>query len=318
MTAMRRKAKMAPLVVVLGGINTDYVVRSEALPQPGQSVLGEPLFIGPGGKGANQAVAAARLGAKVAMIGRVGDEARGRELVRGLRKEGIETRFITRDARTPSGAAIISVDKSGEKQISAGLGANLKLKAKEVSAAEGLIASAQVLLMNFESPVECLLKAARIARKYGVKVVLDPAPPTKIPGKLLRLVFAIRPNSDEAEKMTGLKVTDLQSARGAAEVLLKKGVQVAALPAGETGDLVVSTEEEIFVRRIKVKSVDATGAGDAFAAALAVAIAEGMGLKAAARFASVTAALATTRIGAQSGMPWRGQVEKWMPGFSAK
>lgn len=299
-------------MVVLGGINTDYVVRSKDLPKPGQSVLGEPIFVGPGGKGANQAVVAARLGAEVALIGKVGDEARGRELVRGLKANCIDTRFITRDRTKPSGAAIISVDANGEKQISAGLGANLTLKASQVRAAERLIANADVLLMNFEVPVPCLRLAAQIAAKHGVKVVLDPAPPTKVPAEFLNLIHAIRPNSDEAEKMTGVKVRERGSARRAARVLLKRGVKIVAIQAGETGDLVISREEEIHVGRVRVKSVDATGAGDAFAGALAVAIAEGMELKAAAQFANVTAALATTKVGAQEGMPRRAEVEKWI------
>jgi ribokinase len=310
MTGKKPAKRDAPLIVVLGGINTDYVVRTKKLPEPGQSVLGEPLFVGSGGKGANQAVAAARLGAKVALIGRVGDEPRGKDLVRGLRKEGIDTRHVSLDSKTPSGAAIITVDASGEKQISAGLGANLTLTVKEVRAARELIAQAKILLMNFETPMTCVLEAARIAGKDGVKVVLDPAPPTKVPRELWKLIYAIRPNSDEAEKITGVKIKDRSSARRAAAVLLNLGVKIVAVQAGEAGDLVVSREEEVFVRRLKVKTVDATGAGDAFAAAFAVAIAERMDLKAAARFANAAAALATTKIGAQDGMPRRRGVER--------
>src|SRR5688572_18104545 len=181
-------------IVVLGGINTDYVVRSKALPRPGQTVLGEDLFTGPGGKGANQAVAAARLGAKVALIGRVGDEERGHELVHGLCCENVDTRFVSFASRRPSGAAIIAVAASGEKQISAAPGANLTLTENQVRKAEELIAKADVLLAQFETPVSCVLLAARMARKHGVKVVLDPAPPTRFPKELFRLLYAIRPN----------------------------------------------------------------------------------------------------------------------------
>ena len=300
------------MVVVLGGINTDYVVRAKKLPEPGQSVLGEPLFVGPGGKGANQAVVAARLGAKVALIGRVGDETRGRELVRGLRKEGIDIGQISFDAKTATGAAIISVDASGEKQISAGLGANLTLKPKNVREARDWIARAKVLLINFETPMNCVLEAARIAAKHRVKVVLDPAPPTKVSSALLKLVHAIRPNSDEAEQLTRIKVVDRSSAQRAARILLKRGVQVVAVQAGNAGDLIVSAQEEIFAPRIKVKAVDATGAGDAFAGAFAVALAEGMDLISTARFANAAAALATTKLGAQDGMPRRGEVNQML------
>ena len=307
-----KKAKSAPRVVVLGGINTDYVVQVKALPEPGQTVQGRDLFIGPGGKGANQAVAAARLGAEVFLIGRVGDEDRGRELVDGLHRQGINTRFVGFEHARTSGAAIIAVDDSGEKQISAALGANLTLKPAQVREAEEVIAGAAVVLMQFEAPVNCVMEAARIAKKAGVKVVLDPAPPTKFPMELFQLVYAIRPNSDEAEQMTGVKVKDRQTARKAAQKLLKKGVQVAAVQAGDAGDLVVWADEEILVPRLKVKAEDATGAGDAFAGALAVAIAEGMPLQDAARFANVTAALSTTKFGAQAGMPTRAEVNRWL------
>jgi ribokinase len=305
---MRTKAR----VVVVGGINTDYVVQCDELPCPGQTVQGRDLFVGPGGKGANQAVAAARLGANVHLIGQVGNEARGKELVRGLRAEGINTRFVSFDKKRASGAAIIAVDRSGEKEICAALGANLSWKPQQVRAAEEVIRKAQVVLMQFEAPMACVVAAARLAEKYGVKVVLDPAPPTKVPAELFKLLYAIRPNSDEAEQLTGVKVKDRASARRAAQVLLKRGVQVAAIQAGDAGDLVVSKEEEILVPRIKVKAIDATGAGDAFAGAFAVAVAEGLPLREAARLANVTAALSTTKFGAQEGLPTRAEVEKFL------
>lgn len=311
MSALGR-SKTTPRIVVLGGINTDYVVRSKELPRAGQSVMGEDLFTGPGGKGANQAVAAARLGAKVALIGRVGEEERGHKLVHGLCRENIDTRFVSFASRRSSGAAIIAVDASGEKQIAAALGANLTLTKNQVRKAEEVIAKADVLLMQFEAPVDCVGEAARIARKHGVKVVLDPAPPTRFPRELFRLLYAMRPNSDEAKQMTGIAVKDKISARRAAQVLRATGVTVVALQAGEKGDLVVSAEEEIFLPRLKVKTVDATGAGDAFAAALAVGIAEGLSLRDVARLANVTAALSTTKMGAQAGMPRRTEVNRML------
>ena len=303
----------APRIVVLGGINTDYVVQTKSLPAPGETVQGRDLFTGPGGKGANQAIAAARLGAKVSLIGQVGDEPRGRELISNLRREGIDTRFITIDSKHPTGAAIIAVDDSGEKQISAALGANLTLKPAALRKAESLIARADVLLLQFESALDCVLAAARLAKKHNVKVVLDPAPPTKFPAELFKLLYAIRPNSAEAEFLTGIKVKDRTTARRAAHVLLKRGVQIAAIQAGNSGDLVVSRDEEFLVPRLKVKSVDATGAGDAFAGALAVAIAEKMPLEKAAHFANITAALSTTKFGAQAGLPTRAKVNRLLP-----
>ena len=184
------------------------------------------------------------------------------------------------------------------------------MKRAHIRKAEPMIARADVLLMQFESALECVLESARIARKHNVKVVLDPAPPTKFPSELFKLIYAIRPNSAEAEFLTGVKVKDRASARRAAQVLIKKGVQIAAIQAGNAGDLVVSRDEEFLVPRLKVKSVDATGAGDAFAAGLAVAIAEGMRLEESAHFANITAALSTTKFGAQAGMPTRREVER--------
>ena len=299
-------------MVVLGGINTDYVVHSNSLPQAGQTVQGGDLFVGPGGKGANQAVAAARLGAEVFLLGQVGREERGKHLLKGLATEGIDTRFISLDPNHPSGAAIIAVDADGEKQISAALGANLTLNAAHVQKAASIIRKADVLLLQFETSMECVLQAAKLARKHGIKVVLDPAPPAKIPKELFKLLYAIRPNSDEAEQLTGVKVKDRATARRAAQVLLKEGVHLAAVQAGDAGDLVVSETEEVLVPRAKVKSVDSTGAGDAFAAGLTVAIAEGMPLRDAARFANATAALSTTKFGAQTGMPTRAQVDRFL------
>jgi ribokinase len=302
--------KSAPRIVVLGGINTDYVVQTKSLPAPGETVQGRDLFTGPGGKGANQAIAAVRLGAQVSLVGQVGDEPRGRELIRNLRRERIDTRFISFDPKHPTGAAIIAVDDSGEKQISAALGANLTLKPAAIRKAEPLIARADVLLLQFESPITCVLEAARLAKKHDVKVVLDPAPPTKFPAELFKLVYAIRPNSAEAEFLTGIKVKDRATARRAAHALLKRGVQIAAIQAGNSGDLIVSHEQEFLVPRLKVKSVDATGAGDAFAGALTVAIAEQMPLEKAAHFANITAALSTTQFGAQAGLPSRRTVDR--------
>jgi len=296
-------------VIVLGGINTDYLIRGPVLPAPGQSVAGHDFLVAPGGKGANQAVAAARLGARVALIGRVGAEPRGRELVRGLRREGINVSHISFDPKIPTGAAIIAVDARGEKQISAALGANLHLTTAQIRAAEPLIAKAKVVIAQFEAPLPCVLLAARLARKHGVKFMLDPAPPTPIPAALFPLICVIRPNSDEAEKLTGIKIKNRADARRAARRLLHRGVEIAALESGDGGDLIVTRAVEIFLPRLKVKTVDATGAGDAFAGAFAAALAEKLHLDQAVRLANAAAALSTTRPGAQSGLPTRRQVE---------
>jgi ribokinase len=297
-------------VVVLGGINTDFVIKGQRLPEPGQTVPGDSYYSGPGGKGANQAVAAARLGAKVALIGRVGADRRGRELLRGLRENGVNVSRVFLDPKEPTGAAIIAVDSEGEKQISVAPGANLHVTAKQVDDAEPVIASARVLLMQFEVPISVVIRAARIAKKHRTIVVLDPAPPMRIPQELFPLLDVIRPNRDEAEQITGRKIRTSADARWVAKALLRRGVKMVAMEAAAEGDLVMSASEEIVVRRFKVKAVDATGAGDAFAGGFAVGLAEGLSLREIVRLANATAALATTKVGAQQALPTRREVER--------
>jgi ribokinase len=297
-------------VVVLGGINTDYIISADHLPSAGQTVQGKLFCIHAGGKGANQAVAAARLGAKVALIGRVGDEPRGRDLLRGLRKEKINLDHVTRDQRTATGAAIIAVDSTGEKQITAALGANHTMPLQQIRDSARIIAEARVLLMQFEAPLPCVMLAAKIAKKHGTRVVLDPAPPTQFPSTLYKFLDVIRPNSDEAEKLTGIKVQNRAEVRTAAMKLLRKGVGIVAMESGDGGDLILTQSEEHFFPRLKVKTVDATGAGDAFAGAFAVGLAQALSLREIGQLANATAALSTTKLGAQEALPNRKEIDK--------
>lgn len=297
-------------IVVLGGINIDYVVRSHNLPDAGQTVQGDSFYTGPGGKGANQAVAAARLGAKVALIGSVGSEPRGHELVCGLQKNGVDVTHVNFDPKKTSGAAIIAVDKDGEKQISVAPGANGSVTIPQVLMAEERIAASRVLLLQLEVPMATVLKAATLAKKHGTLVLLDPAPPLALPEKLFPLLHVIRPNHDEAQKILGFKIKSLKQSRAAVQSFFAKGVKIVAMEAPGEGDLVASADEEIVLPRLKVKSIDATGAGDAFAGAFAVGLAENLGLRETARLANATAALATTRLGAQEALPFRREVER--------
>jgi len=306
------KTKPSFDVVVLGGSNTDYIIRGDHLPLPGQTVQGDSFQSHPGGKGANQAVAAARLGARVALIARIGGDQRGQDLLERLREEDIDVSHVTIDKKYPTGAAIIAIDKSGEKQISAAPGANATMATRQVRAAAELIRSAKVLLMQFESPMKCVCLAARIARKHGVQIVLDPAPAQRVPKELFYSLDVIRPNSDEAEQITGRKIFSRDDAQRAARALLKKGVRIVAIEAGDSGDLVVTEDEEFYLPRLKVKTVDATGAGDAFAGAFAVGLAEGLELRNIGRLANATAALSTTKIGAQEALPKRKAVEQFL------
>jgi ribokinase len=292
-------------VVVVGGANTDYLARGSALPAPGSTADGDIFLEAPGGKGANQAVAAARLGARVALIARLGIDARGNDLHDALAAEGVDLRYVMRDDRSPTGAALIHVDQTGQKQILAVLGANRRLTPADVERASSVLRSTRVLLAQLEVPVETVSAAVRLARAGGARIVLDPAPAVPLADDLLQLVDVIKPNAQEAEVLTGIPVRNRESASRAARRLIERGVRAAAVQAGDEGDVLVWRDGESWLPRIRIDAVDATGAGDAFAATIASALAEGKPLIEAGRMASAAAALATTAIGAQAGLPRR-------------
>lgn len=292
-------------VVVVGGVNTDYLVKGERLPEPGETLQGEAFQEALGGKGANQAVAIVRLGCRAELIARVGSDHRGERMRDQLAAEGVDVAYVRRDPEELTGAALIFVDHSGEKEILTALGANRRLTEDDIYAAKETIASTKVLLAQLEVPVPTVDLALRLGRAAGVKTVLDPAPAVPLSDDLLRLVDIIRPNASEAKTLTGVSVRDLASAKGAAEILLRRGVGAVVVQAGEKGDLLVTEHEEQLLPRLPVERVDATGAGDAFAAALAVGLAEERPLREAAALGNAAAALATTKLGAQAGLPRR-------------
>ena len=230
-------------IVVVGSANTDFIARGKQLPKPGETTKGELFQAGQGGKGANQAVAAARLGARVTFVGRVGSDDRGDAMLAQLRDAGVHTDNVIRDPDTPTGAAVIHVDESGEKQIFMVPNANEKLTADDVRGLDSL-RNTKVLMLQLEIPLETVMEAARIAHEAGAKVVLDPAPPIDLPDELLKRVTVIKPNSSEAERLTGLKVSDQQSARKAAEKLLGRGVATVVIQAGGEGNLLIWQEGE--------------------------------------------------------------------------
>jgi len=295
-------------VVVVGGANVDYLARGPALPTRGATVQGTEFQEAPGGKGANQAVAAARLGARVALVARVGADRRGDAVLECLAAEGVDARCVVRDQSERTGVAIIQVDAQGEKQILTAPGANLRLGVGDVEAAAPLIRNARVLLTQLEAPLDTVMEAARVARDAGVPVILDPAPPIPLPDELLGLLDVIRPNAGEARVLTGVEVRDRASAHRAADLLLARGVGAAAVQAGGEGNLLVWSGGECWLPLIPVVAVDATGAGDAFAGALAVQLAEGRPLPEAGQFANAAAALTTMKLGAQSALPRRNEV----------
>jgi ribokinase len=295
-------------VAVVGKANIDYLVRGPRLPVPGQSVNGDVFQEAAGGKGANQAVGAARLGARVSLVARVGRDARGDAVLAALRDEGVGTRQVTRDPEEPTGIALCQVGASGEKQILSAAGANARLTAQCVRDAADVLRSARVVLCQLGVPLEAVAEAVRIGRAAGARVVLDPGPPAPLPDELIACLDLIRPNTSEAHILTGIRVCDRDSARAAARDLLRRGARAAAVQAGEHGDVLLWEGGEVWLPRFRVERVDATGAGDAFASALAVQLAEGAPLPEAGRFASAAAALATTVLGAQASLPRRDAV----------
>jgi ribokinase len=289
--------------VVLGGANTDYLVRGSRLPKPGETLQGDTSDEAPGGKGANQAVAVARLGGRVAFVGRVGNDDRGALFIQHLAKQGVDTRHLRRDPDAQTGVALVMVDGSGEKQILAVPHANGRVSGEDLRRAAAAIRTCRVLLLQLEIPMEVVEEAVGVAKAAGVRVVLDPAPAHVLADALVAQLDVIRPNAREATTLTGVEVHDFASAREAADLLVKRGATAAIVGAGSQGDLLLSPEGEERLPRFPVSSVDATGAGDAFAAAIATGLARAVPWKDLGHLASAAAALKTTKLGAQAGLP---------------
>ena len=296
-------------IVVLGSTNTDMVVKAARIPAPGETILGGRFLMNPGGKGANQAVAAARLGGAVVFVAKVGDDLFGREAKALFAKEGICTDYVLTDPSEPSGVALIMVDSKGENCISVASGANATLTPEDIGAVRGEIEKAGVLLMQLETPVETVLCAAQWAAAKGVPVVLNPAPACELPDELLKCLSMITPNETEAELLTGVRLTDEASAERAAKALCAKGVKRVVITLGAKGAFVYSDGAGRIVPAMKVKAVDTTAAGDVFNGALAVALTEDHPLVAAISFAAEAAAISVTRMGAQASAPYRRELQ---------
>lgn len=297
-------------MVVVGGADTDFIVRAPALPMPGGSVQGDVFLESPGGKGVNQTVGAARLGGRAALLACVGADARGAAIVECLRQEGIEAGHVARERGAQTGVTLIAVDARGRKQTANFPGANRRFSVAHVRRAAPVLQSTSVLVEQLEPPLDVVYAAAELARAAGARVVLDAGPATRIPDDLLRLAHIVRSNAIEAEALTGVRPSDRASARRAAQSLLARGAEAASIEAEDGGDFLVWRGGECWLPRLPVQAVDTTGAGDAFTAALAVAIAEGRAFDEAGRFANAAAALATTRLGALRSQPRRDEVER--------
>lgn len=299
-------------VVVLGSSNTDMVVPVGHIPKVGETVLGSDLVVAAGGKGANQAVAAARLGAQVRFVGAIGDDDFGTKALQGLRQEGIDTEHLKVVPGVPSGVALIVVDAEGRNAIAVASGANSHVSANDVHSAAGVLEGAGVLLVQLETPVHAVREALRLAHERGCRTVLNPAPvpPAGLPDPLLALVDVLTPNEGEAQALVGYGGTPEELA----QALLGRGVASVVITLGEEGALVATSDRQERIPAHHVRAVDTTAAGDAFSGALAVALAEGQDIFEAAGFASAVAALSVTKRGAQPSMPMRSEVDSMLSG----
>lgn len=291
-------------ILVIGSSNTDMTIKAARIPAPGETILGGDFKMGPGGKGANQAVAAARLGGNVTFVCKVGRDLFGENAVRGYEKEGIDTSHILYSEK-PSGVALIMVDSSGENVISVAPGANGDMTVEDIRSMRDIIISADYLILQLEIPVAAVLEAAKIAHNAGVYVILNPAPATKLPDEIFGYLSLITPNQTEAALMTGIK-EDINAAMNKLSLM---GVKNILFTLGSKGSAVWTGSEALIVPAQKVNAVDATAAGDTFCGALCVAMSEGLSLKDAAEFATKASALTVQKMGAQESIPYRKDIK---------
>jgi len=301
-----------PNIVVVGSLHMDLTIKARTIPRLGETVLGDEFKMSPGGKGANQAAAAAKLGANVTLIGRVGSEAFGTDLVRNARQNRINTKFIVQDKETQTGLALIIVDQKGNNIIAVFPGADLRCSKEDINRAYSVIKSADILLAQLETSFPVVQHAIQKAFQNGVKVILNPSPAHILPKDVLRKVYILTPNESEAEILGGTSITDLSSARRAITEILKKGAQNIVLTLGKEGALVGTKGKIVHLKSPRVNPVDTTGAGDAFCGALAVAISSGESLEKAVVYANCAGALATTKMGAQEALPTHEELERFM------
>ncbi len=298
-------------ILVVGSSNTDMIIKMERIPKPGETILGGHFVSAAGGKGANQAVSAARAGGQVSFIARLGRDMFGDTALAGFIADKINVDYVVRDAATPSGVALIFVGSNGENSIAVASGANSKLTPADIRKAKPAFERAGVLVLQLETPLETVEAAAALGNAAGARIILNPAPARPLPDKLLRRLYLLTPNETEAEMLTGVAVTDQASAAKAAQVLLDRGVRNVIVTMGARGALVVGQDGKVKIPAYKIKAVDTTAAGDVFNGTLAVKLADGGSLLEAARFASAAAAISVTRMGAQTSAPTRAEIERF-------
>jgi ribokinase len=300
----------AKTIVVVGSTNMDMVVKTSHIPTHGETVLGGSFFMNPGGKGANQAVAVARLGGKVLFVSKIGRDVFGKQAAELFAAEGIDTGWILSDEQLPSGVALITVDAAGENSIVVAPGANANLLPADVEGALTAIGTAGIVLLQLEIPLETVAYVAAYAAAKGIPVILNPAPAAVLPAQLLSHVDVITPNSTEASMIAGITVSDLETAKQAAARIRELGAAKVVITMGPAGALVLEGGVFTHVPAPSVVAVDTTAAGDVFCGALAVALSEDKSLPDAVRFACEAAAISVTRLGAQSSIPYRNELSE--------
>jgi ribokinase len=296
-------------ILVIGSSNTDMVIKTEKIPAPGETILGGKFLLNPGGKGANQAVAAARLGGKVTFVAKRGNDLFGNQAVGLFMREGIDTQYIVKDPELPSGVALITVDSKGENSIVVAPGSNGNLLQDDIPLKIFNSGKFGILLLQLEIPLKTVEYSAKLASENNIKVILNPAPVQGLTDDLLKHIWLLIPNESETEILSGIKVHDNLSAVEATTALQKKGVKNIIITMGETGAYVKSENFTGIVPGIKVNAVDTTAAGDVFNGAIAVALSEGKELKEAVVFANKAASISVTRMGAQASAPYRNEVD---------
>lgn len=297
-------------ILVVGSINADLVVRAPRFPAPGETLSGEDLKIIPGGKGANQAVAAARQGSSVAMVGRVGKDSFGPDLIGNLKQNGVDTTHVLTDSQSASGTAIIVVDAQGQNSIVLSPGGNGRVTEEDLNPVA--FSEYKLLLLQLEIPIQTVLAAARRAKESGVRVILNPAPAYPLPDELLALSDVIVPNEPELSMLTGESVHDIPSAENAARMLLERGVKNVIVTLGSRGALIVNQELASHIPAFQVEVVDSTAAGDAFIGGFASALLRDRSMEEAVQYGCGCGALATTKFGAQPSLPTREEVERFV------
>jgi ribokinase len=295
-------------IVVVGSCNTDMVIKADRLPVPGETILGGTFFMNPGGKGANQAVAASRMGGNVTLISKTGNDVFGKQSVMLYTAENIKTDYIYSDPKHPSGVALITVDSQGENCIVVASGANAYLTPSDIDKASAEIENCDLVLMQLEIPIETVEYVAEMANKKGIKVILNPAPARALSNSLLKNLYIIIPNRNEAEILSGIKVSDIDSAKQAADIISAKGVDIVVITLGSQGALIKEYDEYLFVEAFKVDALDTTAAGDTFCGAFCVGLSEGRSILDSVKLAARAAAITVTRMGAQASIPYRSEL----------